>query len=166
MGKLQESAAENRVCCSVYSTNCVQLILLIPIVTVEIGRMPEADCDLSKCRVCLSVGAKLCSKCKAVGYCGANCQKKDWVRHRANCSPVLVAELKHSGRGLVAARKIKTGELILKENATIALPQDIDAWEAGDIIAKQVEKLNKEQQTEFYKLTYKQGLVNLSEQCS
>jgi len=110
------------------------------------------------------VGAKLCSKCKAIGYCGANCQKKDWVRHRANCSPVLVAELKHSGRGLVAARKIKTGELILKENATIALPQDIDAWEAGDIIAKQVEKLNKEQQTEFYKLTYKQGLVNLSEQ--
>ncbi|CAA7269774.1 unnamed protein product [Cyclocybe aegerita] len=28
-----------------------------------------------------------CSKCKSAFYCSRECQKKDWARHRANCTP-------------------------------------------------------------------------------
>ena len=34
------------------------------------------------------------------------CQKKDWSRHRSNCHPIVVAELKGRGRGLVASREV------------------------------------------------------------
>lgn len=28
---------------------------------------------------------KRCSKCKTVAYCGVECQKSDWKRHKAEC---------------------------------------------------------------------------------
>jgi hypothetical protein len=34
---------------------------------------------------------KFCSKCKVQSYCGAECQKADWPRHKAECA-VLCAE--------------------------------------------------------------------------
>jgi len=33
------------------------------------------------------VGFKRCSRCKQACYCGAECQNKDWKRHKRNCSP-------------------------------------------------------------------------------
>merc|ERR1712129_125388 len=125
--------------------------------------MPEPHGDLEKCSLCSNAGAKLCSRCCSISYCGPECQKKDWGRHKGKCSPVVVREVEGEGRGLVAAKNIKTGDLIIKESAVIALPEDIGMWEAGAEITKQVLKANQEQKKEFYKLTYKQNLLNISE---
>lgn len=42
--------------------------------------------DQSKCKVCFAKGDQRCSKCKAVIYCGASCQIKDWQSHKLVCS--------------------------------------------------------------------------------
>ena len=125
--------------------------------------MPEPHSDLQQCRLCSNAGAKLCSRCCSISYCGVECQKKDWGRHKGKCSPVVVRAVVGEGRGLVAAKNIKTGDLIIKESAVVALPEDIGIWEAGAEITKQVLKVNQEQKNEFYKLTYKQNLLNISE---
>ena len=125
--------------------------------------MPETYTDPSTCRLCSNSGAKLCSKCKAVSYCRVECQKKDWTRHKRNCVPVVVKDLEGEGRGLVATKDLKIGDLIIKESAVIALPEDTDMWEAGGVLVEQVEKLSVEQQKEFYKLTYKQRLLDISD---
>ncbi|KAJ7863959.1 hypothetical protein B0H14DRAFT_3443759 [Mycena olivaceomarginata] len=44
-----------------------------------------------------------CAKCKLVRYCGAACQKEDWVRHKAICGKITnvsrsVCPLKKSNR--------------------------------------------------------------------
>lgn len=45
-----------------------------------------------KCRVCKSASTLVCSRCKVVRYCGAECQKKDWKEgnHKTSCKPALV----------------------------------------------------------------------------
>jgi len=55
------------------------------------------------------------------------------------------------------------GELILRESATIILPSGIGIWEAGDQIYRQVEKLPIYQREEFYRLTRKKGLLEVSQ---
>jgi hypothetical protein len=36
--------------------------------------------------VCGKPGVKVCGRCKAQRYCGPECQKADWSRHKAECS--------------------------------------------------------------------------------
>ncbi|KZV65486.1 hypothetical protein PENSPDRAFT_586812 [Peniophora sp. CONT] len=42
---------------------------------------------LDMCNVCMDNGEHVerCSRCKAVGYCGAKCQKKAWKAHKLRC---------------------------------------------------------------------------------
>ncbi|GLE04566.1 hypothetical protein PINS_up013521 [Pythium insidiosum] len=43
-----------------------------------------------RCRVCKSASNLVCSRCKVVRYCGAECQKKDWKdAHKKTCKPAL-----------------------------------------------------------------------------
>ena len=63
-----------------------------------------------------------CSRCHAITYCGLECQKADWNRHRSNCIPVMVKEFEGKGRGVVAARDIKMGEFIFLDKPAIKLP--------------------------------------------
>lgn len=42
----------------------------------------------SSCPCCENVGTKLCTGCKDVRYCGAECQKKDWKIHKHLCKSV------------------------------------------------------------------------------
>ena len=78
-----------------------------------------------KCHKTVTGKKKLskCSSCHAITYCGAECQKVDWERHRCNCVPVMVTEFEGKGRGVVAARDIKMGEFIfLKSSRNSLMP--------------------------------------------
>jgi len=78
------------------------------------------------------------------------------------CAPVVVRQIPGQGRGLVASKNIQMGDLIIKETGVIALPADIGMWEAGEEVAKQVWKMNNEKKEEFFQLTCKQGLLDIS----
>ena len=74
-----------------------------------------------QCKVC---------KCHSVSYCGEECQREDWPRHSDNHVPVMVKEYGEKGRGLVAAKAIKMGELILTDKAVVS-NDDIDLESFG-----------------------------------
>jgi hypothetical protein len=38
---------------------------------------------------CTGVGSKMCSRCRKVGYCSADCQRKDWNTHKEECKSNL-----------------------------------------------------------------------------
>lgn len=43
-----------------------------------------------RCRVCKAPSSLVCSRCKVVRYCGADCQKADWKNaHKKACKPAL-----------------------------------------------------------------------------
>ncbi len=86
--------------------------------------MPEILTDRYRCYKCdkTSNRKKLskCESCHAITYCCRDCQAEDWPRHKEKCIPVMVKEIEGKGRGLVAARDIKTGELILTDKAVMS----------------------------------------------
>ena len=60
-----------------------------------------------------------CAGCHAITYCGQECAREDFARHKWNCVPVMVTEIPGKGRGLVAAKDIKIGELIFTDKPLI-----------------------------------------------
>ena len=87
----------------------------------------EALKDHRTCFKCKQTGKKsllTCDRCHAITYCGVECQKADWERHNWNCVPVMVKEFPGKGRGIVAARDIKMGERIFKDEPVIKLATD------------------------------------------
>ena len=66
-----------------------------------------------------------------MSYCAPRCQRSDWARHKTNCCPVVIRETEGRGRGLEAARDIKTGDLILLDTAVITVTEEADTWQAG-----------------------------------
>ena len=71
-------------------------------------------------------------------YCSRECQAEDWPRHKENCVPVMVKEYEGKGRGLVAAKDIKMGELILTNEAVIT---DKDFIHNGYFLTAEAERL-------------------------
>ena len=98
-----------------------------------------------------------CARCHAITYCSAECQVADWARHVWNCVPVMVTEIPGKGRGLVAARKIKMGELIFTDKPTIRIPSNSLKLSAGQMLMEslktQIGDLPTEAKSQFYKLT-------------
>ena len=93
-----------------------------------------------------------CGGCEAITYCSVECQREDWPRHAWNCIPVMVTEIPGKGRGLVAARDIKMGELIFKEEPSIKL-----SWNPTDpafmkSLMDQVDNLPEEAKAQLFKL--------------
>ena len=114
------------------------------------------------CRKTVTGKKKLrkCTHCHAITYCGEVCQTEDWVRHSWNCVPVMVTEIEGKGRGLVAARDIKAGELIVMEEPLIKLAKlppgslpDLDYFKS---LMKQIEEFPEEAKKQFYKLKPRQ----------
>ena len=113
----------------------------------------------------------MCSRCHAITYCGASCQKADWPRHVSNCIPVMVTEYEGKGRGLVAARDIKMGEFIFLDKPAIKMPicssfnidsdnrRIFDQLSGEDLhsLMRQVDNLSSEAKLLFYKLEAFQG---------
>jgi len=65
---------------------------------------------------------------------------------------VSVKDVGEAGRGLVANKDIKYGELITSDTAVIDIPGNLLMWEAGEEIMRQVKKMNSVEKEEFYKL--------------
>ena len=88
--------------------------------------MPETLTDRNRCHKCDKTGKRKkdklskCGRCEAITYCSRECQEEDWSRHKENCVPVMVKEIEGMGQGLVAAKDIKMGELILIDNAVFS----------------------------------------------
>ena len=111
-----------------------------------------------KCHKSVTGKKKLskCSRCHAITYCGPQCQKADWDRHSWNCLPVMVTEFEGKGRGLVAAKDIKMGDLIFTDKPMIklaAVPGGcLPDSTAMDSMMTQIGNLSSEAKKQFYKL--------------
>ena len=96
-----------------------------------------------------------CSKCLAISYCGRECQVADRPRHKWNCVPVMVTEYEGKGRGLVASRDFKVGELIFIDKLAIQMPStECGLPDSEDVssLMKHIEKLPSEAKKLFYRL--------------
>ena len=110
-----------------------------------------------KCQKTVTGKKKLskCAGCHAITYCGQECQREDWPRHKWNCVPVMVTEIPGKGRGIVAARDIKMGELIFNDKPVIKQPVDPNSGKPAcpiDSLNLQIGKLPTEAKYQFYKL--------------
>ena len=86
--------------------------------------MPEVFRDLLSCVRCDQGGDKKCAKCHSVSYCGRKCQRADWPRHKRLCLPVLIKEMGEKGRGLVASRDFKVGDLIFNDKLVVSIKKN------------------------------------------
>ena len=96
-----------------------------------------------------------CSKCHAITYCSRECQKADWPRHGWNCVPVMVTEIPGRGRGLIAAKDIKKGELIFIDKPLIEVDKTkflANTAAESFLILKKIENLPSEAKLQFYRL--------------
>lgn len=76
------------------------------------------------CAVCKGPAAQCCSNCNTVYYCSKEHQKIDWKNgHKACCAPFRIDANETLGRHLVATRKIKEGEVILRKSPLLSGPK-------------------------------------------
>ena len=129
--------------------------------------MPEVLTDRSTCHKCHKndeTKKKLskCKGCHAITYCGQECQTEDWPRHSDNCIPVMVTEIPGKGRGLVAARDLKMGELIFYEKAVMTVDMLYEngklSNETIDSMQKKIKEMSEEDKSQFLKLKYDEDL--------
>ena len=113
--------------------------------------MPEIARDGVTCVFCQEPGSKTCSKCHSVTYCSQDCQRKDWTRHKRLCVPVVIAQVPGKGKGLLACRDIKAGEMILKDKIVVTWPRSNMASE--EYLFNQIEALPQSDKESFWKLT-------------
>ena len=123
--------------------------------------MPEDLTDRRCCHKCqmTSTGKKKllkCGQCESITYCGQKCQREDWSRHRQFCIPVMVTEIPGKGKGLVASKDFKKGQVLFRETAAIT----IHVLSSSNIVPiqelkDQISHLSEEQKYRFYQLTPK-----------
>ena len=88
--------------------------------------MPEILREKFICLVCGATRAKfMCGRCHSVDYCSKRCQVKDLKRHKIHCAPGVFKEMDNRGRGMVATKDIKMGDLIFKVEADMTM-EDIN----------------------------------------
>ena len=126
--------------------------------------MPEIYRDLLTCVKCDQKGGsiKKCAKCFSVSYCGRECQVADWARHKRLCDPVMIKDFGEKGRGLVASRDFKIGDLIMKDKAVVLSKitnEDLNKNEIGTFlclgeeIRGQISQQTDEVKGDFLKLS-------------
>ena len=119
-----------------------------------------------KCHMTVTGKKKLskCAGCHAITYCGKECQVADFKRHKWNCVPVMVTEIPGKGRGLVAAKDIKKGELLLKEKIAIQIRSDgINFEKHRDSVLVQLDNLPHEAKEQFHLLKVPDSINGLYE---
>lgn len=113
--------------------------------------MPEVVRDGVTCVFCSEPGSKKCGKCHSVTYCSAECQRQDWARHKRLCVPVVIAQVPGKGRGLVASKDIKAGQLVLRDKIVVTWPRSNMASE--DYLLQQIDALPEIDKAAFWQLT-------------
>jgi len=83
-------------------------------VTIKTPAMPT-------CNQCQAEGTPKACVCGGVAYCGTECQKKHWRKHKEHCPPFLVRKVEGKGNGLIAVRKICFGEQIMHEKPLLVI---------------------------------------------
>ena len=119
--------------------------------------MPENLTDRRCCHKCnMTVTGKRklskCAQCHSITYCGQECQREDWPRHSQYCIPVMVTEIPGKGRGLVASKDFKKGQIIFKDTAAITIKAPSYIVPLHEL-KEQISKLSEEQKSKFYQLT-------------
>ena len=126
-------------------------------------------CSLPSCKKVWPECLRTCERCHAVNYCDEKCQGDDWDRHSRNCPvPAMEKEIREKGRGIVAARDIKMGEVIFTDISYIDLPLN----EKGELniqspaimksLKEQIKNLSSEAKSNYLKLSTaaKTNLIN------
>ena len=118
--------------------------------------MPEPLNNLEECFACKAVGGGeekllLCS-CHAAVYCGKECQRADRQRHKKNCIPVMLKKFEGKGRGLVAARDFKIGDLIFTDKPAFNVKEK-GFWDMFLSVMIQLDNLSAEEDSSFYAMT-------------
>ena len=121
--------------------------------------MPESVTDrrcCHKCHTTVTGKRKLskCAQCHSITYCGQECQREDWPRHSQYCIPVMVTEIPGKGKGLVASKDFKRGQVLFKETPAIMVHTRSKIIPLQELKEK-VSKMSEEQKNKFYQLTQK-----------
>jgi len=111
--------------------------------------------------MCKAASTKKCAGCAQVYYCGVRCQKAAWKMHRQECAPVKVELVEEKGRGLIATRDIKQGQLVIQDTAIVTMEYTMvtnpDEW---DSLVQKVSGLPISDQEIFYSLKPRYGLAD------
>jgi len=101
---------------------------------------------MPRCPVCKAAEAQKRCVCAEVSYCGTECQKNDWKRHKGSCPPFCVKSIPGKGNGLVAVRKINFGDKILREKPLLVInnnkSDNYDDW--CEYVTGQIENLTED----------------------
>jgi len=84
----------------------------------SIQRFRSNDVNASVCDECLVPcdDLKRCTQCKEVKYCSKKCQARAWkAGHKVSCGKITVRDIPGKGKGVVAMRGIKMGEVLITE---------------------------------------------------
>jgi len=118
--------------------------------------MPERVTDRRCCHKChrtVTGKTKLskCASCHSITYCSRECQREDWPRHSQFCIPVMVTEIPGKGKGLVASKDFKKGQVLFQEASVIIVhaPSGIVPLQE---LKDQISKMSEEQKNKFYQL--------------
>ncbi|KAL1115615.1 hypothetical protein AAG570_005905 [Ranatra chinensis] len=74
------------------------------------------------CELCSKTASSKCAGCGIAYYCSREHQKAHWSKHKHICKPFTVKEDGVLGRHLVATRRIRRGEVVLKERPLLVGP--------------------------------------------
>ena len=95
------------------------------------------------CVVCgVEVQAGACSRCGSVLYCGSQCQRSDWPRHKPHCRQTVLKITAIPGRGtaVLATGNIKPGTKIYQEKPLLLTRIPASVTEARIVLREEYEE--------------------------
>ena len=113
----------------------------------------------SKCEAEDCKDLKKCTGCYQVSYCSRKCQSDHWRHHKTQCKPYKLTALGGKGLGYVATRKIKKGELLLKEEPILI--RQITDTNKTSLPSQQFHSLSNSVQGDVFSLHIKDPLTEI-----
>ena len=95
-----------------------------------------------------------------MSYCCRKCQSDHWRHHKPHCKPFKLTALQGKGLGYVATRKIKKGELILREEPILI--RQVGESNKTSLPSDQFHKLSHSVQKDIFSLHIKDPLTEIA----